>query len=110
MTIPDKETVDTETAMINEQEEIIRILLIENNPGDARLIREMLVDSAGVRFDIQCAGRLSTGLKYLAEGSRESDEKSPDPNFYQSSIVNQKLPLTWFSSISHCRTARVLRH
>jgi len=75
MTLPDKETVDTETAMINEQQEIIRVLLIEDNPGDARLMREMLVDSSGVRFDIQCAKRLSTGLKYLAEGRAENQTK-----------------------------------
>ena len=68
--------------------EVIRVLLIEDNPGDARLIQEMLVDSAGVRFDIQCADRLSTGLKYLAEGSRESDETVPDSNSSNSAIRN----------------------
>ena len=88
--------------------EVIRGLLIEDNPGDARLIREMLGDSAGVRFDIQCADRLSTGMDYLTEGSRESDEKSPDLSFYQSPIVNQKFPLTWFFSTSHFRTVRGL--
>lgn len=89
MTLPDKETVDTETAIRNPQSEI-RILLIEDNPGDARLIQEMLVDSTGVRFDIQCADRLSTGLKYLAEGSRESNETSSDLSLNQSSIVNRQ--------------------
>ena len=59
---------------------MIRVLLIEDNPGDARLIQEMLGDSAGFRFDIQCADCLSTGLKYLAEGRREPGETVPDSN------------------------------
>ena len=69
----------------------LKVLIIEDNPGDARLIQEMLVDSAGVRFDIQCADRLLTGLKYLAEGSRESNETSSDLSLNQSSIPGPDL-------------------
>jgi PAS domain S-box-containing protein/diguanylate cyclase (GGDEF)-like protein len=71
--------------------EVIRVLLIEDNPGDARLIQEMLGDSAGVRFDMQCADRLSTALDYLTEGSRESDQTSYDLHFDQSSIPGPDL-------------------
>jgi PAS domain S-box-containing protein/putative nucleotidyltransferase with HDIG domain len=41
------------------------VLLIEDNPGDARLIREMLAEGRGARFQLECIDRLSAGLKYL---------------------------------------------
>ncbi len=46
-----------------------KILLIEDNPGDARLVREMLsdVDDPTFSFDIECATKLSTGLEFLAQ-------------------------------------------
>jgi len=43
-------------------------LLIEDNPGDARLIQEALAEVLGEQFDLKCADRLSTGLSCLAEG------------------------------------------
>ena len=46
----------------------IKVLLIEDNPGDARLIREMMAEVGGARFDLECVGRLSTGLERLAGG------------------------------------------
>jgi PAS domain S-box-containing protein/putative nucleotidyltransferase with HDIG domain len=42
------------------------VLLIEDNPGDARLIREMLADGGADRFKLECADRLSAGLERLA--------------------------------------------
>jgi PAS domain S-box-containing protein len=46
----------------------MRILLIEDNPGDIRLLQEYLKDgSAADGFQITQAGRLSTGLERLAE-------------------------------------------
>jgi len=41
------------------------ILLIEDNPGDVRLIQEMLKEIKGVNFNFQHAGRLSEGLEIL---------------------------------------------
>jgi len=35
------------------------VLLIENNPGDARLIREMLSEGGEALFHLECVGRLS---------------------------------------------------
>jgi PAS domain S-box-containing protein len=46
----------------------IKVLLIEDNPGDARLIREMLAEERGATFDLERADRLSTGLERLAKG------------------------------------------
>ncbi len=47
----------------------IKILLIEDNPGDARLIQEMLVEARDIQFDLKSVERLSRGIDYLtAEG------------------------------------------
>jgi two-component system NtrC family sensor kinase len=47
----------------------INILLIEDNPGDARLIREMLSDTDVYNCVLECAARLSTGLEHLVGGT-----------------------------------------
>ncbi len=44
-----------------------RVLLIEDNPGDARLIREMLSEISG--FELVHAERLSEGVQQLDDGS-----------------------------------------
>jgi len=44
----------------------ILLLLVEDNPGDTRLIKEMLRGAPGV--ELVCADRLSTGLEQLASG------------------------------------------
>ncbi len=45
----------------------IRVLLIEDNPGDARLMQEMLSEVRGIPFDLECAERLSAGLARLGQ-------------------------------------------
>ncbi len=47
----------------------VRILLVEDNPGDACLIRALLADDPARRFEVVSAGDLATGLERLAEGS-----------------------------------------
>src|SRR6185369_9416384 len=42
------------------------VLLIEDNPGDARLIREMLAEDPDAPFDLHFAERLAHGLDFLA--------------------------------------------
>ena len=46
----------------------IRVLLFEDNPGDARLFREFLREDALVQVDLDQVDRLETGLKHLAQG------------------------------------------
>jgi diguanylate cyclase (GGDEF)-like protein len=49
----------------------MRVLLIEDNPGDARLLREMLRAGADLEFAVTTADRIASGLAYL--GEREFD-------------------------------------
>ncbi|MBA4372371.1 MAG: PAS domain-containing sensor histidine kinase [Thermodesulfovibrio sp.] len=48
----------------------LRILLIEDNPGDADLIEDMLT-RADVRFELQCARRLSAGIELIKAGGAD---------------------------------------
>ncbi|MDY6964438.1 MAG: PAS domain S-box protein [Halobacteriota archaeon] len=48
-------------------EKPIRILLIEDNPGDARLIREMLIEAGTVKFDVIQIESLREAFKILDE-------------------------------------------
>ena len=47
----------------------IKVLLIEDNPGDIRLIKEMLLEVDDVPFELECTDRLLPGLERLNEGS-----------------------------------------
>jgi PAS domain S-box-containing protein len=51
--------------------EKIRILLIEDNPGDARLLRELLAAKDGASFNLEHEDRLSTALARLAQGDTD---------------------------------------
>lgn len=45
----------------------VRILLVEDNPGDARLIQEALGDARGARFSLTIAGTLREALALLKD-------------------------------------------
>jgi Flp pilus assembly CpaE family ATPase len=49
------------------ENELIKVLLIEDNPGDTRLIRELFREAKGMATSFQCADRLSSGLELLAQ-------------------------------------------
>jgi len=51
----------------------IRLLLVEDNPGDARLIQEMLKDVANMELRIQHAATLKDGLQYLGDPEKPLD-------------------------------------
>jgi PAS domain S-box-containing protein len=46
----------------------IHLLLIEDNPGDAGLIREMLAEAKGMSFEVEWTETLSEGIERLASG------------------------------------------
>src|SRR4030042_3582047 len=52
-----------------QQPEIIKVLLIEDNPGDARLVKEMLVDAGANTFSLAHVGLTGEGLALLREES-----------------------------------------
>src|SRR5882724_9146184 len=58
-----------------------KVLLIEDNPGDTRLIRLMLLEAGGDLFELEQVDRLSAGLDRLRAGGIEvvlSDLSLPD--------------------------------
>lgn len=48
--------------------ERFKVLLVEDNPGDARLIRESLAETKGDPFDLEIADRLAPALRRLSNG------------------------------------------
>ncbi len=53
---------------MNTQSQIVKVLLIEDNPGDVRLIREMLSEITGAQCELECVDRFSAGIERLAQG------------------------------------------
>jgi two-component system cell cycle response regulator len=45
----------------------IKVLLIEDNPGDARLIQETLFDTVNVEFDVQWVDMLDKGIELISK-------------------------------------------
>jgi DNA-binding NtrC family response regulator len=53
-------------------ESSVRLLLVEDNPGDADLVREMLDSTSAAKFELSHAGRLGEGLSLLAGGGYDA--------------------------------------
>lgn len=51
----------------------LRVLLIEDNPGDARLIQEMLKDAGNANLRFEHASSLHEGLKYIGDPEKPLD-------------------------------------
>ena len=77
--------------------ERIKILLIEDNPGDARLITEMLAEDKNVSFDLEWKDTLSKGLERLVEGGIDVillDLSLPDSRGFDTVVRTQnKAPI-----------------
>ncbi len=59
----------------------VRILLIEDNPADARFIRELLREVTTMAFDVECASSLTQGFERLSVGEFDAlllDMSLPD--------------------------------
>lgn len=55
------------------ERKFIRLLLVEDNPGDARLIQEMLKDVSTVDLQMEHAATLKDGLQYLGNPEKPLD-------------------------------------
>ena len=49
----------------------IQVLLIEDNPGDARLLQEMLKESSSVKLELTHRGCMKDALTHLATKVRK---------------------------------------
>jgi PAS domain S-box-containing protein len=75
------ESRNPRSAIRDPQSEIIRVLLIEDSPGYAEIVKIMLDRIADAQFDVVCARRLEEGLECLSEGETDVvllDLKLPD--------------------------------
>ncbi|GAG33703.1 unnamed protein product, partial [marine sediment metagenome] len=54
--------------MIDKQ---IKVLLIEDNPTDVRLIQKLVEEKSWASFDLTCVDKLQAGLKHLSNGGAD---------------------------------------
>jgi diguanylate cyclase (GGDEF)-like protein len=54
--------------MINKQ---INVVLIEDNPTDARMIQKMVEEKSWASFNLTCVDKLQAGLKHLSNGGAD---------------------------------------
>jgi len=87
--------------------EKLRILLIEDNPGDARLIKELFAEVDGAPFDLEHVDCLSKGLARLAQGNIDVillDLSLPDSQGLDSlgkiNALASKVPVVVLSGLS----------
>jgi signal transduction histidine kinase len=85
----------------------LRVLLVEDNPGDANLIQEFLADRDDSRFRVEWVERLSTGLERLARGGIDVillDLSLPDchglASFHRARNQMPTLPIVILSGLS----------
>ena len=92
--------------------EEIHILLIEDNPGDARLIEEMLAEAASTQFSLKHSASLSEGLVSLSENTHNVillDLGLPDGNGLDSvneiTKVAPMIPVVMLTGLDDEKTA-----
>jgi signal transduction histidine kinase len=77
---------------------LVHLLLIEDNPGDARLTRELLREADGLSFELVHAETLAQGLDCIKEHAPDAvllDLSLPDSNGIEAvSRVNEENPAT----------------
>jgi sigma-B regulation protein RsbU (phosphoserine phosphatase) len=66
--ITEERPVDAAREKFSPEESPIKVLLVEDNPGDARLIQIMLTEAGNGLFRIETVERLGAALRRLAQG------------------------------------------
>ncbi len=86
----------------------IKLLLIEDDPADTELFKDILSDIRHATIDIACANRLSSAFKYLEDGSIDvilTDLDLPDSHGLDTVInINEKfleVPVIVLSGFDH---------
>ncbi len=51
------------------EERLIEVVLVEDNPGDIRLIEKMLMEAKGASFNMEYENRLAAGLRLMTNGN-----------------------------------------
>ena len=69
MPLVDIEKTETAAQPMRESPSVLRVLLIEDSPGDARLIERMLTGDGTDEFQIGAVDRLEKGLAMLGDGN-----------------------------------------
>lgn len=99
--------MDMQLAHASRSRETIRVLLIEDNAGDARLIRENLTNVRGAQFDLERVDCLSAARDRLIGGNLDAillDLTLPDSSgldtFFQVRACAPHLPITILSGFA----------
>lgn len=99
--------MDESLAQNDSQAETIRVLLIEDNPGDARLIREILARARSAQFELERVERLSDALERLNTGGIQAillDLTLPDSSglntFFRVHAHAPHIPITVLSGFA----------
>ncbi len=86
--------------------ELIKILLVEDNPEDAALVREMLSETNTVRFDVIHFDRIGKALQFLSSGGCDIillDLSLPDciglDTFVQTHAAMPRVPIVVMSGL-----------
>lgn len=96
---------------------ILRVLLVEDNPGDAVLVREALTDAPGPTFVLDWQSTLGRGLEALARGTFDAlllDLTLPESRGMETlgrmRAANDGLPILVLSGIDDEQTALAALH
>ena len=92
--------------------ETLKVLLIEDNPGDVRLIREMFAEAKHPVFNVESVDRLTDGLERVSESQFDVillDLSLPDCSGLDTFVTlhgaSEHLPIVILSGLNDERTA-----